>query len=1150
MYVYGAKENNLNSVCVQTIDNGVVTVVGDSGSGKSTLIYNVLGFELERRNSIDKSDSYSYEKFHRKKIDYLSDEISNVQYLSQRKNQSTESSNIFTFSGIADIVRRFWIRKSVIECPNCKKNIFENNLEAVKKNILKNDIAELFVLDKKGKYYFDIDGYQLTKKRHGDKSYKKIDINDLSNSNFHSCIFTLNSKTHNMEHEVICSNCESITLKKHRSLLIKNFDSPFSGKCKCCDGSGFITSLNENILFNEEDAVLDSLNIPFDGKYYKYIYLSKRKLKSFLKKEGIPSSLRINEIEKSKKELLKKYLYELITSYKNKNLMQYIEYISCNKCNGSGFNDSARSLKINGISIHDIENNNILYLEKFVRELYPSEYQLVNYIEFFKDIALDQYKLNTLLTEVSNGEKQRLRILRSITINTNQQMIVLDEPSSGLHPYNIFQLINVIYKASIENLVLMSEHSQLLVSYSDQIIKLGSESNDNRSIVLSNKKVIYNSYKDDLFRRKDDKEYNKIYINNININNVTNQNIFLFEESINILTGVSGSGKTSILTAINHHLDNLITESKSANDLDYIYLDSEPMSQSKSSTIATFLNINNYIRSVFTEEFKFDKKVNKSWFSKNTAEGKCDFCSGTSFINSEVCSFCNGEGANPKAQLLKINNNNIYDVLNIPIYEIKEFNILDIYIKFKCEIDNLIDFQLGHLSLGRSLKTLSGGEAQRLKLSEFLCRKVLSSNLIVIMDEPTVGLGKKETLILMEKLNLYKINYKTTLLLVEHNPYVISQANNIIEVGPHSGVFGGQITFNGSLNDYLVSKGTHIDLLNRDYFVETEQYKKVNNKSLNSLLDLSDMDESYFYNKYFLQLKIFFNNVNIDNSMGYSFERNIDKVIKGEYLINPFINIMYHFQKVPVKYITMIVDILLFIGVDSYHLIAEDNSISKPISIKSIDGDSKLANIWVDANIDKNSIKKLSGGVVFDKRSKLIVTNRVFHHLHSEKLSPQLTSPESLTLSNFICKMCSLHKYVLSHAILEDIREDKSDKLIENKIVSDLISSNIIKFKIKPIFKYFQEQRIFDFDRPLSDYSTEDFDYILYGCNDRFYPTKSLLKRDSMVWKGLVSYIENSSNLYKKVCPQCQGVGFNSSTKCIKSNDLYFDNFIKLSANL
>ena len=82
------------------------------------------------------------------------------------------------------------------------------------------------------------------------------------------------------------------------------------------------------------------------------------------------------------------------------------------------------------------------------------------------------------------------------------------------------------------------------------------------------------------------------------------------------------------------------------------------------------------------------------------------------------------------------------------------------------------------------------------------------------------------------------------------------------------------------------------------------------------------MDKSYFYNKYFLQLK-YFNNVNIDNSMGYSFERNIDKVIKGEYLINPFINIMYHFQKVPVKYITMIVDILLFIGVDSYHLIAK-----------------------------------------------------------------------------------------------------------------------------------------------------------------------------------------------------------------------------------
>ena len=146
--------------------------------------------------------------------------------------------------------------------------------------------------------------------------------------------------------------------------------------------------------------------------------------------------------------------------------------------------------------------------------------------------------------------------------------------------------------------------------------------------------------------------------------------------------------------------------------------------------------------------------------------------------------------------------------------------------------------------------------------------------------------------------------------------------------------------------------------------------------------------------------------------------------------------------------------------------------------------------------------------------------------------------------------MCDLHKYVSSYAALERIRENLSGKLIENKLVLDLIPSNLLKFKIKPIFKYFQEQNIFDFDKALSEYSKKDFDYILYGCTDRFYPTKSLLKRDSIVWRGLVFYVEYNDDVSKRACPQCKGIGFNRSIKYIKSNNLYFDSFIKTSANI
>ena len=1151
MFVYGAKENNLKDINVQTIDKGVVTVVGHSGSGKSTLIYEVFGSELERRNLMSEDGYYNYNNFHRKNFNYLSDEISNVQYLSQKKNQVIESSSIFTFSGLADTVRKFWIRESVIECPSCKKPIFENKLEAVIKYLEKNNINDICALDKNGIYYFNVDDYQITRKKHGNKKYSKINIDSVDDKNFQNCVFSTDKDVHNLDHELICSYCEGITLKKHKSLLIKNFDSPFSGKCKACDGDGRIARLNEYNLLNEQETVLNSINIPFDGKYYKYIYLSQSSLKKFLKKEGIPVSIKLSELEENKKNLLKDYLYEKIISFKNKNLIDYIEYSDCDKCNGTGFNSSARALKIKDVDIYDIESNNILFLEKIIKEFYPNENQLVNYTNFFKDISLEQYRLSTPLTELSNGEKQRLRILKSVTLNTTQQMIVLDEPSSGLHPYNIFQLINIIQKASIDNLVVMSEHSQLLVNKSDQIIELGSKDSGDESVILSNSKVISSSYENSLFNKEKEKDikYNKLYINNLNINNVNNESIFLVENTINVLTGVSGSGKTSILTAINYYLDNQSLGTKPTKDLEYIYLDSEPMSQSKTSTIATFLNINDYIRDFFNKEFKSNQHVNKSWFSKNTVEGKCNFCFGTGVINNKICSFCNGEASSPKAQLLRINHNNIYDILNIPVCKIKELDILNIYKKYPMEIDNLIDFQLGHLSLGRSVKTLSGGESQRLKLSKFLSINISSDNLIVIMDEPTVGLGKKETLVLMNKLSSYQLHHKTTLLIVEHNPYVISQANNVIEVGPYSGIFGGKITFNGSLNDYLLSENTHVDLLNREYSVKTEEYINIDDKSLSNLIITSDTDKSYFYNKYFLQLKIYFDNISIEKPVGYIFNNSIDRIPEDDCLINPFINAIYHFQKVPIEYINKIIDILVFIGVDKYYSLTKDNIISEANDIKNINNNN-LFNIWIDVGRDKNTIKQLAGGVFFNKSKRTITTNRVFYHLKDETVSSQLTDAESITLSNFICKMCDSHKYVSSYAALECIRKNSSGRLIENQLILDLVPSNLLKFKIKPIFKYFQEQNIFDFDKNLSEYSNKDFDYILYGCIDRFYPTKSLLKRDSIVWRGLVFYVENNNEASKMACPQCQGLGFNRSIKYIKSNDLYFDSFIKTSANI
>ena len=519
----------------------------------------------------------------------------------------------------------------------------------------------------------------------------------------------------------------------------------------------------------------------------------------------------------------------------------------CGDCNGTRLNSKARETLLGGINISDACKMNlkdlVLWVREVVGELPDNIREMAEEIteEFMDnakillDLGLSYISLDRPSNTLSTGELQRVQIAKTLRNRTTGVLYVLDEPSIGLHPNNVDGLINVI-KRLVEdgNSIILVDHDTRILSIADYMIEMGpkagadggniiaqgnlDEIKNNSSsqiapFLTNSEKIIIREKPSDIF------ENGFIEIKTNEIHNVKPLNVQIPKGKLTVVSGVSGSGKTTLLLealypAINAQINDeeLSDEIIDLNceDIKKIDLiDSVPIGKNVRSTVATYSKVLDDLRREFaklTDEYKMAD------FSYNTGKLRCETCNGTGSVSMDVqflpdvemtCPDCDGLRYSKKIDEIRYNDLSLADIMSLTVDEALEelFGLK----KVTNKLQKLSDLGLGYLTLGEATPSLSGGEAQRLKLASEIGKS--QKNSVFIFDEPTIGLHPLDVKVLIDVFD-HLIDNGATVIVIEHDLDLIANADYIIDIGIDDNYCGGEILAEGSLNDIINSKNS------------------------------------------------------------------------------------------------------------------------------------------------------------------------------------------------------------------------------------------------------------------------------------------------------------------------------------------------------
>ena len=650
-----------------------------------------------------------------------------------------------------------------------------------------------------------------------------------------------------------------------------SFNNPY-GACTKCDGLGVIQFFNEKRLIQDDEVSIANGAIKGWTRRNRFYYYQLRclanhydftlttKWKDYPQKIkdiilwGTKEKIDFSHRFRSGSRIVRKHRFEGIipsterrfketdSEYIRNELAKLMSESSCDECSGSRLNNYSRNVFINKTQIHKITSMRINDSLKFIKGMNLTGAkkkiaekilkEIVDRLTFLEDVGLNYLTLDRSAETLSGGEAQRIRLASQIGSGLVGVTYVLDEPSIGLHQRDNAKLIKTLKNLKeLGNTVIVVEHDEEAIRSADHIIDIGPGAGvhggkicaqGDIKAILKNKDSItakYLSGKREIKVPKKRAKVNskKITIINAHENNLSNVNIDIPVGLFTCVTGVSGSGKSSLinqtLLPISSFLLNKAKLSKEVKcekieGLDHldkvINIDQSPIGRTPRSNPATYTGLFSHIRDLLSQTVEARSRGYKPGrFSFNVKGGRCEACQGDGMIKVEMhfladvyvkCDICDGNRYNDQTLEVKFKEKNISDILNMTVEDALEF--FDAHPSIKNKLITLNDVGLGYITLGQSALTLSGGEAQRIKLAKELSKRSTGKTLFVL-DEPTTGLHFADIELLLNVLNRLK-DQGNTVVVIEHNLDVIKTADWIIDLGPEGGSDGGRIVAEGT----------------------------------------------------------------------------------------------------------------------------------------------------------------------------------------------------------------------------------------------------------------------------------------------------------------------------------------------------------------
>ncbi|OCL82144.1 excinuclease ABC subunit UvrA [Arcobacter porcinus] len=643
-----------------------------------------------------------------------------------------------------------------------------------------------------------------------------------------------------------------------------SFNSP-KGACSSCDGLGIRYALDMKKIIDEDLTIEDgAIKIIYGfnkGYYFKMLiaFCESQKIdikKSFrdLDEHHQKAILHgtIDEFEffwkrhklRRKWDGIIKLAYDMIKD--EKEISEYMTEKKCDDCNGNRLKPSSQSVYVANKTIQEILNVPIEEAHSFFQDdknfTYLSEQnkmiaapilkEIKERVFFLHDVGLGYITLGRDARTISGGEAQRIRIASQIGSGLTGVMYVLDEPSIGLHERDTSKLIKTLRALQEKgNSVIVVEHDKETINAADFIVDIGPNAGKFGGEVvfagtlkeLKKAKTLTALYMND--KKRVDYPHNRpqeefIEIKNVNINNIKNLDVKIPLKNLVSITGVSGSGKSSlILQTLLPVAQELLNRARKVKKVDgveidglekldkVIYLDQSPIGRTPRSNPATYTGLMDEIRELFSKTKEASLRGYKiGRFSFNVKGGRCEKCQGEGEIKIEMhflpdimvkCDTCFGHRYNAQTLEILYRGKNISDVLNMSVDEALDFfaKVPKLYAKLK----TLSDVGLGYITLGQNAITLSGGEAQRIKLSKELSKKDTGKTLYVL-DEPTTGLHFADVDRLTKVLH-HLVELGNSVLVIEHNLDVIKNSDYIIDIGPEGGDKGGKVVDMGTVEE-------------------------------------------------------------------------------------------------------------------------------------------------------------------------------------------------------------------------------------------------------------------------------------------------------------------------------------------------------------